>query len=82
MVRAKEIAVKFSHRRPDGLPLTPLFHRQEQDVRQRKNIGMGTINASEEESWMDSLGHKLQSYQKVIHILELVIMKAIGFKHL
>ena len=54
MVRAKEIAVKFSHERPDGAG-SPTD----------ENIGMGTSSAAEVmKAWMDSLGHKIAILSK------------------
>ena len=65
MVRAKEIAVKFSHRRPDGTSFDTAISQAGAGCPSGENIGMGTTNASEVmKAWMDSLGHKIAILSK------------------
>lgn len=65
MVRAKEIAVKFSHRRPDGTSFDTAISQAGVGCPSGENIGMGTTNAAEVmKAWMDSLGHKIAILSK------------------
>lgn len=60
MVRAKEIAVKFSHIRPDGRNSSTAVSEAGVGCPSRENIGMGTSSAPEiMQAWMDSPGHKI-----------------------
>ena len=60
MVRAKEIAVKFSHERPDGTSCGTAVTQAGAGSPTDENIGMGTSSAAEVmKAWMDSLGHKI-----------------------
>lgn len=65
MVRAKEIAVKFSHRRPDGTSFDTAISQAGAGCPSGENIGMGTTSAAEVmKAWMDSLGHKIAILSK------------------
>lgn len=65
MVRAKEIAVKFSHERPDGTSCGTAVTQAEAGSPTDENIGMGTSSAAEVmKAWMDSLGHKIAILSK------------------
>ena len=65
MVRAKEIAVKFSHRRPDGTSCGTAVTQAGAGSPTDENIGMGTSSAAEiMKAWMDSLGHKIAILSK------------------
>ena len=65
MVRAKEIAVKFSHRRPDGPSFDTAISQAGAGCPSGENIGMGTTSAAEVmKAWMDSLGHKIAILSK------------------
>ena len=65
MVRAKEIAVKFSHRRPDGRNSSTAVSEAGAGCPSGENIGMGTSSALEiMQAWMDSLGHKIAILSK------------------
>ena len=60
MVRAKEIAVKFSHERPDGRNSSTAVSEAGAGCPSGENIGMGTSSAPEiMQAWMDSPGHKI-----------------------
>lgn len=60
MVRAKEIAVKFSHIRPDGRNSSTAVSEAGAGCPSGENIGMGTSSAPEiMQAWMDSPGHKI-----------------------
>ena len=60
MVRAKEIAVKFSHIRPDGRNSSTAVSEAGVGCTSGENIGMGTSSAPEiMQAWMDSPGHKI-----------------------
>lgn len=60
MVRAKEIAVKFSHIRPDGRNSSTAVSEAGVGCPSGENIGMGTSSAPEiMQAWMDSSGHKI-----------------------
>lgn len=60
MVRAKEIAVKFSHIRPDGRNSSTAVSEAGVGCPSGENIGMGTSSAPEiMQAWMDSPGHKI-----------------------
>lgn len=65
MVRAKEIAVKFSHIRPDGRNSSTAVSEAGAGCPSGENIGMGTSSAPEiMQAWMDSLGHKIAILSK------------------
>ena len=65
MVRAKEIAVKFSHERPDGTSCGTAVTQAGAGSPTDENIGMGTSSAAEVmKAWMDSLGHKIAILSK------------------
>ena len=65
MVRAKEIAVKFSHIRPDGRNSSTAVSEAGVGCPSGENIGMGTSSAPEiMQAWMDSLGHKIAILSK------------------
>ena len=65
MVRAKEIAVKFSHIRPDGRNSSTAVSEAGAGCPSGENIGMGTSSALEiMQAWMDSLGHKIAILSK------------------
>ena len=65
MVRAKEIAVKFSHRRPDGTSFDTAISQAGAGCPSGENIGMGTTSAADVmKAWMDSLGHKIAILSK------------------
>ena len=60
MIRAKEIAVKFSHIRPDGRNSSTAVSEAGAGCPSGENIGMGTSSAPEiMQAWMDSPGHKI-----------------------
>ena len=60
MVRAKEIAVKFSHIRPDGRNSSTAVSEAGAGCPSGENIGMGTSSSPEiMKAWMDSPGHKI-----------------------
>ena len=60
MIRAKEIAVKFSHIRPDGRNSSTAVSEAGAGCPSGENIGMGTSSAPEiMKAWMDSPGHKI-----------------------
>jgi uncharacterized protein YkwD len=65
MVRAKEIAVKFSHIRPDGRNSSTAVSEAGAGCPSGENIGMGTSSAPEiMQAWMDSPGHKIAILSK------------------
>ena len=65
MVRVKEIAVKFSHERPDGTSCGTAVTQAGAGSPTDENIGMGTSSAAEVmKAWMDSLGHKIAILSK------------------
>ena len=65
MVRAKEIAVKFSHERPDGTSCGTAVTQAGAGSPTDENIGMGTSSAAEiMQAWMDSPGHKIAILSK------------------
>ena len=65
MVRAKEIAVKFSHERPDGISCGTAVTQDGAGSPTDENIGMGTSSVAEVmKAWMDSLGHKIAILSK------------------
>ena len=65
MVRAKEIAVKFSHERPDGTSCGTAVTQAGAGSPTDENIGIGTSSAAEVmKAWMDSLGHKIAILSK------------------
>ena len=65
MVRSKEIAVKFSHERPDGTSCGTAVTQAGAGSPTDENIGMGTSSAAEVmKAWMDSLGHKIAILSK------------------
>lgn len=65
MVRAKEIAVKFSHERPDGTSCGTAVTQDGAGSPIDENIGMGTSSEAEVmKAWMDSLGHKIEILSK------------------
>ena len=65
MVRAKEIAVKFSHERPDGTSCGTAVTQAGAGSPTDENIGMGTSRAAEDlKAWMDSHGHKIAILSK------------------
>ena len=65
MVRAKEIAVKFSHIRPDGRTSSTAVSEAGAGCPSGENIGMGTSRAPEiMQAWMDSPGHKIAILSK------------------
>lgn len=59
MVRAKEIAVKFSHTRPDGRDSYSAVYEAGVGCPSGENIGMGTTSAEYMVTlWMNSTGHQ------------------------
>ena len=65
MVRAKEIAVKFSHIRPDGRNSSTAVSEAGAGCPSGENIGMGTSSAPEiMQAWMYSPGHKIAILSK------------------
>ena len=80
MIRAKEIAVKFSHTRPDGRDSYSAVYEAGVGCPSGENIGMGTTSAEYMmRLWMNSTVIRPQFYQEAQLILELDITQGIGF---